>query len=178
MKKLVTTLFAVLLLVGVGNARQATTQYERALINAAKEGNASQVRGLLEVGTDPNVTDEHGNTPLIYAAKENLAAVDMLLFAGASVNAKDNQAHNALVQTKIDKNTEVATFLERYGLTTTNKDARTIEKVHLTQEELDAKHELWKAQQGEEENVGKTFLKGVAEAGAATLQYGIENNKF
>ena len=51
MKKLVTSLFAVLLLVGVGNAKVASTQYERALINAAKEGNASQVRGLLEVRT-------------------------------------------------------------------------------------------------------------------------------
>ena len=97
MKKLVTSLFAVLLLVGVGNAKQATTQYERALINAAKEGNASQVRGLLEAGTDPNVTDKDGNTPLIYAAKENLASVDMLLFAGADVNARGENGITALI---------------------------------------------------------------------------------
>ncbi|MBO4675258.1 MAG: ankyrin repeat domain-containing protein, partial [Elusimicrobiaceae bacterium] len=50
-------------------------RYEKALIEAAKEGNASQVRGLLEAGTNPNVTDDKGNTPLIYAAKENLACV-------------------------------------------------------------------------------------------------------
>ena len=131
---------------------------------------------LIKAGADVNAHDYNNATPLFYAKTVDIAKA--LINAGASVNAKDNQAHNALVQTKIDKNTEVATFLERYGLTTTNKDARTIEKVHLTQEELDAKHELWKAQQGEEENVGKTFLKGVAEAGAATLQYGIENNKF
>ena len=131
---------------------------------------------LIKAGADVNAHDYNNATPLFYAKTVDIAKA--LINAGASVNAKDNQAHNALVQTKIDKNTEVATFLERYGLTTTNKDARTIEKVHLTQEELDAKHELWKAQQGEEENVGKTFLKGVAEAGAATLQYVIENNKF
>ena len=97
MKKLLTSLFAVLLLVGVGNAKQATTQYERALINAAKEGNASQVRGLLEAGTDPNVTDEHGNTPLIYGAKESAAIVDMLLYAGADVNAKGENGITALI---------------------------------------------------------------------------------
>ena len=97
MKKLVTSLFAILLLVGVGNAKQATTQYERALINAAKEGNASQVRGLLEAGTDPNVTDEHGNTPLIYGAKESAAIVDMLLYAGADVNAKGENGITPLI---------------------------------------------------------------------------------
>ena len=97
MKKLVISLFAVLLLVGVGNAKVASTQYERALINAAKEGNASQVRGLLEAGTDPNVTDEHGNTPLIYGAKESAAIVDMLLYAGADVNAKGENGITALI---------------------------------------------------------------------------------
>ena len=97
MKKLVTSLFAILLLVGVGNAKVASTQYERALINAAKDGNASQVRGLLEAGTDPNVTDEHGNTPLIYGAKESAAIVDMLLYAGADVNAKGEYGITPLI---------------------------------------------------------------------------------
>ncbi len=97
MKKLVTSLFAVLLLVGLAQAKQATTKYELALINAAKEGNASQIRGLLEAGTDPNVTDKDGNTPLIYAAKENLAAVDMLLYAGADVNAKGENGITPLI---------------------------------------------------------------------------------
>ena len=97
MKKLNLLILVSLLCAGLVQAKQATTQYERALINAAKEGNASQVRGLLEVGTDPNVTDEHGNTPLIYAAKENLAAVDMLLFAGADVNAKGENGITALI---------------------------------------------------------------------------------
>ena len=101
MKKLVTSLFAVLLLVGVGNARQATTQYERALINAAKEGNASQVRGLLEAGTDPNVTNETGMTPLHmvawYAKQNSLVITDMLLYAGADVNAKNAEGTTPLM---------------------------------------------------------------------------------
>ena len=60
MKKLNLLILVSLLCVGLVQAKQATTQYERALINAAKEGNASQVRGLLEAGTDPNVTDKDG----------------------------------------------------------------------------------------------------------------------
>ena len=97
MKKLNLLILVSLLCAGLGQAKQATTQYERALINAAKDGNASQVRGLLEAGTDPNVTDDKGNTPLIYAAKTNLVAVDMLLFAGADVNAKGNRGLTPLI---------------------------------------------------------------------------------
>ena len=113
MKKLVTSLFALLLLVGVGNAKVASTQYERALINAAKEGNASQVRGLLEAGTDPNVTDDKGNTPLIYAAKENLAAVDMLLFAGADVNARGENGLTPLINATYYGETDVDAIIMR-----------------------------------------------------------------
>ena len=86
MKKLNLLILVSLLCVGLVQAKEATTQYERALINAAKEGNASQVRGLLEAGTDPNVTDKDGNTPLYYAVEKDLAMVDMLLYAGADMN--------------------------------------------------------------------------------------------
>ena len=96
MKKILFATLLAVLCVGV-QAKEATTKYELALINAAKEGNAAQVRGLLEAGTDPNVTDKDGNTPLIYAAKENLAAVDMLLFAGADVNARGENGITALI---------------------------------------------------------------------------------
>lgn len=72
-------------------------RYERALLEAAKEGNASQVRGLLEQGINPNVRDADGNTPLIYAAHTSLPAVDMLLFAGADVNAKNQNGLTPLV---------------------------------------------------------------------------------
>ena len=96
MKKILFATLLAVLCVGV-HAKEATTKYELALINAAKEGNAAQVRGLLEAGTDPNVTDKDGNTPLIYAAKENLASVDMLLFAGADVNARGENGITALI---------------------------------------------------------------------------------
>ena len=97
MKKLLVSVIALLSIVGLAQAKQATTKYEIALLEAAKAGNASQVRGLLEAGTDPNVTDKDGNTPLIYAAKENLASVDMLLYAGADVNARGENGITALI---------------------------------------------------------------------------------
>ena len=78
-------------------AEDPKVRYEKALIQAARAGNASQVRGLLEAGTNPNVTDEHGNTPLIYGAKESAAIVDMLLYAGADVNAKGENGITPLI---------------------------------------------------------------------------------
>ena len=77
---------------------QANTQarYEKALIEAAKAGNAAQVRGLLEAGTAPNVTDKDGNTPLYYAVDKNLAMVDMLLYAGADMNYGQDQRETPL----------------------------------------------------------------------------------
>ncbi len=60
---------------------------KQALMFAARDGNTSQIRGLLEQGVDPNIEDTDGFTPLTYAAlKGDLAAVDMLLFAGAKVD--------------------------------------------------------------------------------------------
>ena len=71
-------------------------RYEQALIEAAKEGNASQVRGLLEQGVNPNVYDKNGNSPLMWAAYNgDLASVDMLLYAGADVN-QDKALFSAL----------------------------------------------------------------------------------
>ena len=135
MKKLVTSLFAILLLVGVGNAKQASTQYERALINAAKEGNASQVRGLLEAGTDPNVTDEHGNTPLIYGAKESAAIVDMLLYAGADISATDNKGCTALIYSFMNIGPQANAIRQR--LLKENPDVTTIcTPLGYTSEEL------------------------------------------
>ena len=60
---------------------------KQALMFAARDGNTAQIRGLLEQGVDPNIEDTDGYTPLTYAAlKGDLAAVDMLLFAGAKVD--------------------------------------------------------------------------------------------
>ena len=67
-------------------------RYEQALIEAAKNSNASQVRGLLEQGVNPNISDKNGDSPLNWAAyKGDLASVDMLLYAGADVNWKKSR---------------------------------------------------------------------------------------
>lgn len=88
-------------------------RYERALLEAAKEGNASQVRGLLEQGINPNVKDEYGNTPLIYAARTSLPAVDMLLYAGADVNAKNKNGFTPLINSLYNEQENAVPIIKR-----------------------------------------------------------------
>jgi ankyrin repeat protein len=62
--------------------------FAAALLTSAERGQVDQVREGLAHGANPNVRGEGGVTPLILAAREGrLAIVEMLLGAGADVNA-------------------------------------------------------------------------------------------
>ena len=59
--------------------------------------NASFLDILIKGGADVNISDKHGNTALILASGANeLRCVQMLLKAGAHVNRKNMDGHNAL----------------------------------------------------------------------------------
>ena len=58
------------------------------LFQAIREGDRSAVEALLKSGSDVNVRDELGNTPLMAAAlNADSAMLELLLRAGADVNA-------------------------------------------------------------------------------------------
>ena len=59
-----------------------------ALLKACRSGQAREVRRLLSGGADVDDADEQGNIPLLAAsANGHVEVVDMLLAAGATVNA-------------------------------------------------------------------------------------------
>lgn len=67
-----------------------------ALISAANRGDADSVRRLLEQGADVETRDDAGRTPLVAAAYGNhLAVAEILVEAGADVNAKDETVQSA-----------------------------------------------------------------------------------
>lgn len=70
-----------------------------ALLRAATAGNADTVRTLLaSPSADVNGIDEHGNTPLIQAARfGHDDVVTALLIAKANVNARNDQGKTALM---------------------------------------------------------------------------------
>ena len=60
------------------------------LHDAVHDGRVDQVANLLEWGTDPNLFDDLGKTPLHYAVeREDLEMIRVLLSGGADVNAHD-----------------------------------------------------------------------------------------
>lgn len=77
------------------------------LFTAAQSGDAAQIKGLLDAGTDHAATDEAGETALMHAAHGgHIAAVQVLLAAGADVNAKSPQGWTALAKAAYNDETE------------------------------------------------------------------------
>ena len=87
MKHLLLTTIAAVLLVGCGNP-----EADRALLEAARDGNIEAVRQHLAAGADVNVNDQRGyggSTPLHVAAQEgHNQVIELLIDNGANVNAK------------------------------------------------------------------------------------------
>ena len=103
MQRVVISVFLVSLLFavhGCGVARQATRSPETdALLRAASMGNADTVRSILaSPNVDVNGIDDHGNTPLIQAARfGHDEVVTALLIAKADVTIKNDEGKTALM---------------------------------------------------------------------------------
>ena len=103
MQRVVISVFLVSLLFavhGCGVAKRATRSPETdALLRAASMGNADTVRSILaSPNVDVNGIDDHGNTPLIQAARfGHDEVVTALLIARADVNMKNDEGKTALM---------------------------------------------------------------------------------
>ena len=93
-------LLVLFVLQGCGVTKRATRSPETdALLRAARAGNADTVRTLLaSPNVDVNGVDEHGNTPLIEAARfGHDEVVTALLIAKADVKTKNGEGKTALM---------------------------------------------------------------------------------
>jgi uncharacterized protein len=103
MQRLLISVFVVsLLFMGQGcNATKRTSPGSEtdALLRAARAGNADTVRALLaSPNVDVNGIDEHGNTPLIEAARfGHDEVVTALLIAKADTKLKNDEGKTALM---------------------------------------------------------------------------------
>jgi len=67
------------------------------LMQAAYEGDAGQIGGMLQSGQNVNERDRGGVTPLMYAAmRGDVAIAELLLSAGALIDEKDAAGYSAL----------------------------------------------------------------------------------
>ena len=103
MQRIIISVFVVSLLLvvqGCGVTKRATRSAETdALLRAARVGDADTVRALVvSPNVDVNGIDEHGNTPLIEAARfGHDDVVTALLIAKADVKTKNNDGKTALM---------------------------------------------------------------------------------
>jgi ankyrin repeat protein len=100
MENLVIVFSLLLMLGGCGVAKRATRSPETdALLRAASMGNAGTVRTLLaSPNVDVNGIDDHGNTPLIQAARfGHDEVVTALLLAKADIKTRNDEGKTALM---------------------------------------------------------------------------------
>jgi len=88
-----------------------------ALFRAATAGNADTVRTLLaSPNVDVNGVDEHGNTPLIQAARfGHDDVVDALLIARANVSARNDEGKTAFMLAAEGGHDETVRLLTQAG---------------------------------------------------------------
>ncbi|HEY0367944.1 MAG TPA: ankyrin repeat domain-containing protein [Pyrinomonadaceae bacterium] len=99
-KTLVILVCVLLCIAGCNVAKRASRTPETdALFRAATAGNADTVRAILaSPNVDVNGVDEHGNTPLIQAARfGHDDVVTALVIAKADVSAKNDEGKTALM---------------------------------------------------------------------------------
>lgn len=121
MKRFLTLVFVVSVLFavqGCSSANRASRSPETdALLRAAQAGNADTVRTLLaSPNVDVNGVDEHGNTPLIEAARfGHDDVVTALLIAKADVKAQNDQGKTALMLAAEGGHEETVRLLTQAG---------------------------------------------------------------
>ena len=90
---------------------------------AAMFGNLEAVKQYITTGTDVNVKNELGMTPLFYAAADGHKEIAELLIAkGADVNAKDKYGRTPLHFAAMDGHKEIAELLITAGADVNAKD--------------------------------------------------------
>jgi len=86
------------------------------LIRAADNGNIERVRELLDSGVDSNITNNDGETSLIYASREgHIEIVQLLLDRGADPKIRTNYGDTALISASYEGHTDIVELLLKNG---------------------------------------------------------------
>ena len=89
---------------------------QRDILKICRSGNLEDIQEAINTGVNLNVINHNGDTPLIFAAKENSAeAVEILINSGAEINTQDNAGNTALIYAAAYNNSDVVCVMLDYG---------------------------------------------------------------
>ena len=117
---------AILTGCGGENPHEADSESDQKLIEAARAGDAEEVRALLEQGARVDAEDSSGATALVAAAYGNHVEVARLLIdAGADVDAKDSTEQSAylIATSEVGDDTELLEVTLDAGADVNAKDS-------------------------------------------------------
>jgi len=130
---------------------------------------AERIKKLLEKGTDPNIRDGDGNTPLHFAASKGCAEVARLLLRhGADPNAQDKSGKTPLHVAAFNGHVDVVRLLLEHGADPSirNRDGKT--PLDLAEErghrEVASLIEEWLRRGGEPSRPGATPVRSLSDA--------------
>jgi len=96
---------------------------DQELFLGVKRGDAVAVWAALAAGTSPDIADEHGNTALIFAARDgHLDIAEILIEYGATVDWQDDEKVTPLILASSRNHPEIVTLLLNHGATLTIQD--------------------------------------------------------
>ncbi len=130
---------------------------------------AERIKKLLEEGTDPNIRDGDGNTPLHFAASKGCAEVARLLLRhGADPNAQDKNGETPLHVAAYEGHVDIVRLLLEHGADPSirNRDGKT--PLDLAKErghrEVVSLIEEWLRRGGEPSRPGAVPVRSVSDA--------------
>ena len=113
---LLTTIAAVVLVVGCGHLAPIVARLDSSIHKAARDGHIEVVKKHLAAGVNVNAKDEGGVTPLQHAAYWGHKEIAELLIAkGAEVNAKEDSGRTPLDWAISNNHPEIADILRKRG---------------------------------------------------------------
>lgn len=112
------------------------------LMHAAINGEGGMLKGLLDAGANPFLTNDDGYNALMYAAqKGSIECVHMLLAQGVPVDARDNEGQTAMFKTRHagDAAPAIIRFLIEWGADVDAKDSagKTVVEVTVHERQFD-----------------------------------------
>ena len=111
-----------------------TAEELEAIIDAAKKGDFDAVKQHLAAGTDVNIKNARGWTPLHLATDQgHKKVVEFLIAKGANVNAKDKKGRTTLDWAE-EENKEIAYLLRKQG----GKTGKELKKLEAVNESIHA----------------------------------------